>query len=358
MTRALSSLKSLMRIFAPAIAVAACGIGGFPDPQTIVTVRVLASMADKPYAKPGDDVTLTVLAYDGRVTQPEQMQVYWLPFTCINPKDDLYYACFGSINRGAGGGGAGAEAGADGGGGGNALPPPGVDLTGILKDLHAIGPSYSITIPQDIITKHPPVPGAPAPYGLVIVFNVACAGHLQILPADPGNAAPQQVPVGCFDKQGNQLSAEDYVIGFTRVYVYDKEGFTNQNPEIDDVTFDGNSVDLAAGVTVSACTASQRSDCATHKIDVVVPASSWEVNMGDLGIDGQPRHEEIWADYYSTGGSFGSGARLLYDVTNGAISGTANDFTAPADVADGSIWIVVHDNRNGTQWKQVPMHVQ
>ena len=60
--------------------VASCGAADF-DPQSKVnTVRIFASRADEPYAKPGDSVTIDVLAYDGRRTKPEPMTVYWLPF--------------------------------------------------------------------------------------------------------------------------------------------------------------------------------------------------------------------------------------------------------------------------------------
>ena len=55
---------------------------------------------------------------------------------------------------------------------------PGVDLTPFLPH----GPTYEVTLPADIITSHPKVEGAAAPYGLVIVFNIACAGHIEIEP--------------------------------------------------------------------------------------------------------------------------------------------------------------------------------
>ena len=87
---------------------ASCAPSGFADPTIISTVRILASSADQPYAAPGADVNLQVLAYDGRSSQPEPMTIYWLPFVCENPADDAYYACFQQIENGGSSGDAGA----------------------------------------------------------------------------------------------------------------------------------------------------------------------------------------------------------------------------------------------------------
>ena len=55
--------------------------------------HVLSARVDKPYAKPGDQVTLDLLVYPGPPGTP-QAQVYWFPLVCVNPVRDLYYACF------------------------------------------------------------------------------------------------------------------------------------------------------------------------------------------------------------------------------------------------------------------------
>ena len=144
----------------------ACGFSEFDPSSKIGSVRVLASRADKPYAAPGEAVTVELLAYDGRKTRPEPMKIYWLPFLCKNPIQDLYYACFTQLA-----------------GGGMMMAPnpavaflkPGVDLTPFLPS----GAKYSVTMPMDIVTSHPVVPGVDTPYGLGIVFNIACAGHVE-----------------------------------------------------------------------------------------------------------------------------------------------------------------------------------
>jgi hypothetical protein len=75
----------------------ACGAGDFDPASKITSVRVLATRADKPFAKPGDDVTIEALAVDGRADRSTPMHVYWLPISCINPRGDLYYACFAAL---------------------------------------------------------------------------------------------------------------------------------------------------------------------------------------------------------------------------------------------------------------------
>lgn len=347
-----------MRLSKPFLVVAllaslmACGFADFDPSSKIITVRVFAAKADKPYAKPGETVTVEVLAYDGRKIRPEPMKVYWVPFLCVNPILDAYYACFSQLS-----------------GGGMMMAPnpagaflkPGVDLTPFIPS----GSKYTVTLPMDIVTSHPVVMGANAPYGLGIVFNVACAGHLEIIERDPGN--PQAVPIGCFDAAHNRLGPDDYVIGFSRIYGYDTR--TNANPEITEAHLGGVKIDPHDGLVVDHCaevakdssgaaiTAAEMA-CPKVKLDVVVPESSQEPNEGDLGPDGSTRKEQVWASYYTTLGKFGSDARLLYDPTSGKVPGTENDYQSPMEVGEGTLWIVVHDNRGGANWLQLPLHVK
>jgi hypothetical protein len=329
-----------------------CGLSDFDPSSKILTVRVLASKADKPYAPPGATVTVEVLAYDGRKTRPEPMKIYWLPFLCKNPIQDAYYACFSQL---AGGGMMMAPNPA------GAFLKPGVDLTPFIPS----GSTYTVTLPMDIVTSHPVVPGADAPYGLGIVFNVACAGHIEIIERDPSN--PQAVPLGCFDAAHNRLGPDDYVIGFSRIYGYDTR--TNNNPEITEAHLEGVKIDPHDGLIVDHCTSKAADSsgaaitaaemaCPKIKLDVVVPDSSQEIAEGDVGADGTTRKEQIWAAYYTTLGTFGSDARLLYDPVTGKVPGTENDYQAPMETGEGTMWLVVHDNRGGASWLPLPLHVK
>jgi hypothetical protein len=341
-----------------------CAPTGFLDQTQIESVRIIASAADKPYAQPGDTVTVSVLAFDARPVKPEPMTLYWLPFVCENPADDAYYACFEQIAKGSASASPSSPDGGAPGGGGFA---PGIDLTPLLS----VGPTFTFQVPADAITTHPVVAGQGTPYGLVVLFNVACAGHLETVAFDNGN--PQQPPIGCFDSNHNALGPDDWVFGFTRVYAYATA--TNANPVISRVD-EGPGRTIASGqffeppppppavfsaesldgtLVLQHCS----NGCPKVPIGPVVPPSSQEVEtqMGP-GFTGK---EEIWADFYSTLGTFDDDARLLYDPSIGSLgapSATDNNFNVPSDPGDGFIWIVVHDNRGGASWVTVPVHVE
>jgi hypothetical protein len=77
-----------------------CSPAGFAGESNVTSVRVLASSADEPYAKPGDTVHVRVLAYDGRppaLRSASPMNVIWIPVVCENPANDAYYACFQQV---------------------------------------------------------------------------------------------------------------------------------------------------------------------------------------------------------------------------------------------------------------------
>lgn len=349
-------------------ALSSCAPSGFADPTQIQSVRILASSADTPYAKPGSQVTVRVLAYDGRASKPAPMTISWLTKPCVNPQDDAYYSCFEQFGAGAKGGadaGVPLEAGVGDSGAG----------AGAVGSLFTTGTSATFPVASDAVTSHMSQPGTNVPYGLVFLFNMACAGQVGLVPIDPSNQNPQAVPVGCLDAQGNQLGPDDWVLGYTRVYVYDS--LTNANPVISYVDVNGQKLVLTQGdgpqvyeapacdspggcLAMSPCTASNQDQCQV-KIGPVVPASSWETNPEQTDSSGNPLHEEIWADYYSSVGQMQYSARLLYDPSTGSIGGpdtTDNNFQPPSSPGEGYIWIVVHDNRSGAAWVTIPVSIR
>jgi len=339
----------------PAIAGAwlACGPKGFQDSALVNSVRILATRADHPYAKPGDTVTLSVLADDGRSSQPEPMVIYWFPvalapplslplpkasFVCEDPKDDAYFACFASLLSAIGDAGARPDGAAGDAGKPGLSLGPGVDLSSFLPQ----GPTFSVPISQDIIENHPLVNGT-QPYGLALVFNMACAGHPELLPVDSSNLSFNQLPVGCFDKHGTQLDADSFVVGYATVYVYDK--LTNDNPVIDNLVYQGKILDGGylgdsstadagvpdeGGIVVPTCTNTDRDACATYSFNIEVPSMSWQTDPQNIGPNGQPLHEQVWVDYYWTAGDFSDDSRLIDDPTVGSVGNTAVTLTPPA----------------------------
>lgn len=361
-------LTILIALVAGAAALFACG-GSFPPQSKVDSVRLFAVRADKPYAKPGETVTLEALATDQRRDKPRAMKIYWIPVVCMNPRDDLYYLCFAPQGDGGAAGvpqtrlvpigplaGAAGDGGAEGGGGGAgrgagagglASIPTGVDLSAFLPQ----GPTISFPIPPDAVQPR----NGSSPYGILIVFNVVCAGQVRFGQTDPG-AGPQQVPIHCTDEEGTPLPPSDYVIGISRVYAYPDR--TNTNPVIEKMTVDGKDVDPSAGIMVDKCQGvKHRTDCKEIKIDTHVSDASWEDNPADV-VRGDPLREQIWVDYYTDVGDFDSDARLLFDTRQGRIDDSADKYRAPQDPVDGTVWAVVHDNRGGVSWMVVPIHVR
>jgi hypothetical protein len=344
---------------AGASAVLACGAGDFDPQSTVNSVRIFGVRPDKPYAKPGETVTLEVLATDARPNKPRPMTIYWIPVVCTNPPDDLYYLCFGAALPGAdsgarlqapfpsdAGAASSATAGATAAGAsGNDLSriPTGIDLGPLLPQ----GPTFSFQMPPDAIQ---PRAGSP-PYGLAIVFNIACAGQVRLAQRSGDN--PQQVPIQCTDEQGNLLTPSDYVIGINRVYSYADR--TNTDPVVEKVTLDGLDVDPKVGIVVDHCVADKRANCPARKIDVKVSDSSWEPNPSE-GDDGL--HEQIWATYYSDIGDLQDAARLLFDTRADRVTDSDDQYRAPYTPGDGTLWVVVHDNRAGAAFVVLPIHVK
>jgi hypothetical protein len=336
----------------------ACGASAFDSQSKVTGVRMFGVRPDKPYAKPGETVTLEILSADGRRDKVRPLKIFWIPVVCVNPREDLYYACFipsqlpdgGTFDGGSrlvpafpSDGGAG-DGGAPAGTGGLSSIPVGIDLSPFLPQ----GPTFSFRMPDDIIKKRPGLQD----YGLAIVFNIACAGQVRL--AERVGNAPQQVPIQCTDENGEMLSPDDYVIGINRVYAYDDR--TNANPIVERVTLDGVDVDPQQGITIDRCVAERRADCKSVKIDVKVAESSWEPNPGPDGKGSQ--REQIWATYYSDLGDFQDEARLLFDSKSGRISESDVEFRAPYDPSEGTIWAVVHDNRAGAAFVVLPLHVK
>jgi hypothetical protein len=359
---------SYLRVFAVlALAVVAalfaCGGEGFDPASKVDSVRLFVVKADKPYAKPGETVTLEALVTDARKDKPRPAKLYWIPILCLNPQNDLYYLCFAPPGDGgrqagttqlvpigpladAGAGDGGADAGALAGNDPFASIPTGVDLAPFLPQ----GPTFSFRMPDNAVKQRE----GSAPYGLGVVFNVLCAGRVEFATRDPGGGV-QQVPVLCTDENGTKLPPSDYVIGISRVYAYPDR--INTNPVIEKLRLEGNDVVPAQGITVDACTTAKERDCKENKLGIQVSDSSWELNPSEVTPNGEIR-EQIWVDWYSDIGKFDDDARLLFDAKLGRVSDSDVTFRAPKSAAEGTLWGVVHDNRGGASWIVVPLHVR
>jgi hypothetical protein len=345
----------------------------FEPESEIQSLRILGVRVDQPYAKPGAKVKLDMLYFDGskrafdaQGKRQREVSILWIG-GCHDPAGDLYYGCFPILAQqfaqiGAGAGGAG--------GAPSGSPPGGPSLL----DLVGTGPSFTLAIPDDIITRKPAAEIADlkaagnTPYGLSYVFYVVCGGDIK--QATPGQTK-NGLPLACFDRTtGEQLGDDDFVIGYTPVYTYD--AFTNKNPVIDGMTFQGApSMNVACsdklpcapgtecgsqGVCIPVipyCTERKLADCPTYEIKPVLsPDKNVELDSAaPPDSSGRTPEEVIWVSYYVSDGTVDPELKLVNDSNKGWNAEQETKWSAPnAPAGESRVWVVAHDNRGGTAW--------
>lgn len=347
-----------------AVVLSGCG-PEFEPPSLLHSLRVLAVQKDRPYAAPGDEVKLKMLWADASLDAGRPIETGF--FTgCFNPPGDLYAGCFQKRES--------------------------------LE--FRPGDEVSFTIDPEIISSRPPPtdPRQPA-YGLSYVFFAACAGTLT-----------EELPPRCLDANGNDLGSDDFVAGYSAIYVYDE--FRNQNPIIRGLSLDGKplfggcidpgsiavseSDELGAVLGRAAQGAGTPSaaeppvecepsfpldgadvpDCSQPDAPCLPPMPDGmfvrpsleirpEIYRSSIEDDeiakvayGSDYEEQMWINYYSTRGSLLSDVRLLNDATTGLNEDFETLFFPPAEPGPVTLWAVVHDNRGGVSWARGTLWVQ
>jgi hypothetical protein len=376
----------------------------FESGSRLRTLRILAVQKDKPYARPGDTVTLRMLLDDATDSAPRPVTIAWFS-GCENPPGDLYAGCTAAFS------GAGGEA--DGSAQGTGRVGSGLE--------------FSFPISDDIISRRPaPTDRTQPPYGTAYVFFAACAGELRV--ATP--TADYPFPLACFSNSGKQLGSDDFVAGYSQVFVYDT--LTNANPVVTGVTVDGKPVDpecigegcialereelglppLAtdagvqdpalgrdagfvrhdagplvrsdagsfvhpeAGASVAidggasaavdagtkcapddncmdVCDPAKPDSCRQRSLSLIVDRASAEVDTLQASRDGRPLEEQMWINYYTTRGKLEHDVKLLNDTTTGWNEQHETPFDPPVKAGPFHVWAVVHDSRGGVEWARV-----
>jgi len=304
----------------------ACG-DDFAPANQISGVRILATRADLPYARPGEQVTLTTLALDGRSDRSRPMRVAYLKTPCTNPSDDDPTACYARIA---------------------ASFPLGSNLDASL----AATDTFSFTMPADAITTHAPARGGDG-YGVAYVFVVACAGHVERV--ETRGSYPGEPPLGCFDAGGRRLGREDFVFAFARVYAY--ADLRNDNPSIGALTLDGVTVDERVGMVRDRCTANADQDCAKSYLDVITDFHVQEEDPA-ASTPGLTFREQVWVSYFLTGGRLEDDISILYDSRDGKIPKSRNALTTRSPGGRYLLYAVLHDNRGGASWKSYSLEIR
>jgi hypothetical protein len=324
------------------LAASGCGGAGFEPPSKIQGLRVLALQKEPAYARPEETVQLKMLYWDGKVSEGSSRNLAFNFFQCDDPPGDLYYSCWDRLKPVLGGApptmgdasvGDDAEAGADAGMSSTPMDagPPGEEAPVV---------TLSVTIPpKDAIIR----PKIPIDYGLRYIFFTACAGHLGLI--DP--SANNGLPFGCLDDQNRKLGPDDFVPGYSAIYVYDE--LRNTNPVVDAVLKTSFPDDLH----IARCTQGDRGNCPSFDVQPVIDIeASAEDDPVGRDPNGPKLKEQLWVAYMSTAGDFTKDLRLVNDATTGPNLDYGTKFRAPATAGPVHIFGIVHDNRGGVAWAQ------
>lgn len=255
------------------------------------------------------------------------MQVHWFPAPCIDPPGGQYYGCYPLFE---------------------ALYPTGIDLAPALVR----GTTTTITIPERALEGRTR-PGDGEPFATAYVFMVACAGRVERIPRR-SDLALNALPIGCIGTNGELASGDDFVVGFTRVFVFATR--RNAIPSIGEITFDGKPLAPATGIVTKRCT--EHDSCATVPLDLHVADEAAEVDPENVDVDGKVRRETIYVDWFTSVGTFDANRKILIDGTLGRPPKTKIELEPPEVPLSGTVWAVLHDNRGGTTWRAIPIDVR
>lgn len=347
MNRVVTSLLGALAL----TATVGCG-PQFDAPSEVKTLRVLGVKKDKPYAQPGETVSLDMLWHDPKGRKG--IETLFLG-GCVNPPGDLYYGCFAQFGQNA--------------------------AKGEFPPFEQNKNSFQVTLPKDIISGRGDVePGQPR-YGLYIVFFAVCAGSIQLqMDAKPGQGS-EGMPILCVDKDGQPLGSDDFVVGYSSIYSFD--GVSNKNPEFrvndagqttfsvaggDDIIADcvgtecqgADAVEVDCDKSPERCVAPCKDDgdAACPAIEVK-PAIDVQQERDDVSSDLFKNEvtEQMWINYYVDHGSI-SDARLLNDTNSGWNDKYRAQLRAPKDAGPLQVWAVIHDNRGGMEFARVTLGVK
>ena len=308
------------------------------------TVRVLAVRKEPAFARPGEPVEMSMLRHDGGRDESRDIQLAWIA-GCHNPPGDLFFACFEQLGD--------------------------LDLSGGDDPRVGVGDRFTLTPPADIISSRPPPPDPnQPPYGASFVFFAACAGSLR-----PVEAAGDQIPIGCFDGEGQRLGADDFMIGYTTAFAYDDlenrlpavTGFRLGGREVSIDCVDQQCLDATDGASddatdeepidcdggdarcIDACEMDE-DECPEIALEAIVDPSSVEIDPVATDAKGTETFEHQWINYFAERGRVAAETRIHLDADTGPRSDVASRYFAPKQPGTIRMWAALHDSRGGTSW--------
>jgi hypothetical protein len=390
----------------------------------VETLRVLGVHKTKSYAQPGDEVTFSMLWHDpeGRDVKPQWFVLPDIPGltsapgtlpddlfggalfpTCINPPQDSYYGCLGVL--------AGLtsrdvfqqltgldvdplplEQNAD------PLrqdtitvrvPRSTTPLQGLAQLPHAqtcrarsndAGGDQPAALGECQGMLHPTQDPRQPDLGSLFMWYTLCPGELVF-----DESVKEGFPLLCLDDDGDPYGPDDYVLGYSQIFIYDE--LVNRNPILDaKMEIDGQRVDACLGTEcleqpedpptecgdgvacLDVCTKADEDDCGEVDIKPLIPqffscdAQGQPDDAGDLECSnaerdqiafqayGRTQTEQMWIRYYTDHGRMGSEVRLLNDALEGWNTDYGTKLRVPNEPGPLTIWAVAADNRGGQNW--------
>lgn len=316
-------------------------------PSRVDGVRVLAVKATPALAAPGERVSLEMLVADG---QSRPLQIAWFG-GCDDPAGDEPSSCFAPLTASI-----------------HALDDTALSAGATVPGQVGAGVSFSYEMPADIISRRAPPPGGQPPYGLSYVFFAACAGTLQKAPLE---GAPHGLGIRCVDGAGAELGSRELVVGYLPLKAY--EGVRNAAPTLQSVTVSGRASLSAAckadgdcsagevcgakGVCLPVVSPCDDDDCEGTPVGAIVSDSSVETDLSTL----PPALETVWVSFFADRGKFGDDARLFAEPDGNVRP--VSTLTSPLKPTAGfrgemRVWVVVHDNRVGVDYRELSVMVR
>ncbi len=336
---------------------------GFDPPSKINSLRILAVTIDKPYAVPGDDVTLSLTVHDGLgddAGNPRDLQILWIA-GCFDPEADQFFLCFESLAETFG-------PLANGG-----LPPPELVQIQTLTPAMNGEPDaldFTFNMPEDIVSRRP-VPAAGPHYGIAYVFFAACAGALSPTEIESLGGEVPEFPLECLDGSGNKLGAESFVVGYTQIYSFADER-PNANPVMAGITLDDVAIPENFDDTpvIEACPISAQERkvagcgqqdpaklCTTYELKALIGDIA-EIDADNVDLDGNPFTEIVWVSYFVDGGDVSPSLALVNDATKGYQDSFQTEWIPPSEPGTYNIWAVARDQRGGSSVVRRSLRVQ
>ncbi len=324
------------------------------DPiSTIETVRLIGMRKSAPYARPGEQVDLHLLWEEGRSPPPEKVETFFA-FWCLNPPGDLFSECLRT--------------------------PPGRDFD---VQFQTNQNTFTLEIPEDSLRSSIIDPRLPDS-GTAFVFYGICTGTL----AGPGIGDDADIPftdleVGedlipkCLDEEGNELGADDFIIGYSAIFIY--EELRNANPMIigftvegQDVTVDCTDTECDAQFSVPEIEGCQQGvpclqaceddgdflNCPGIEIGALLHRDSAEKDEVAEIAYGTDIEEAIWVSYFVDRGSVSPPVKLVNDATVGWQDDYTTKIYAPKEPGPLRIWAAARDNRGGISWTRTLAYVE